>query len=113
MEGITPGTVWAMVAAVAAGVVLLSNAAEKVVKVWKAAKAPNAKQDERLEALEDWRRTVDDRLSKDHQRLSDIEEGDRAVQHALLALLDHGIDGNNTKQMQDAKKLLQEHLINK
>ena len=113
MGEITPGTVWAVVAAVAAGIVLLSNAAEKIVKAWKAAKAPNAKQDQRLRDLEEWRRTVDTRLNNDHRRLSDIEEGDRAVQHALLALLDHGIDGNNLKQMQDAKKLLQEHLINK
>lgn len=113
MEGITPGTVWAVVAAVAAGIILLSNAAEKIVKAWKAAQAPNAKQDERLQALEEWRRTVDNRLSNDQRRLTNIEEGDRAVQHALLALLDHGIDGNNLKQMQDAKKLLQEHLINK
>lgn len=30
---------------------------------------------------------------------------------AQLALLDHGIDGNNVKQMQEAKEVLQKYLI--
>lgn len=99
--------------AIASAVVLLSNAAEKIVKAWKAAKAPNDKQNERLDELEAWRRTVDLKLSADKSRLDNIEEGDRAIQRALLALLDHGIDGNNIKQMQDAKQELQNHLINR
>lgn len=99
--------------AVASAIVLLSNAAEKIVKAYKAAKAPNDKQNARLEELEAWRRTVDGKLKQDNERLIDIEEGDRAIQRALLALLDHGIDGNNIKQMQDAKTALQNHLINR
>ena len=30
---------------------------------------------------------------------------------ALLALLDHGIDGNNIEQMKQAKEDLQRHLV--
>ena len=45
--------------------------------------------------------------------LDSIEAGNRASHQALLALLDHGIDGNNIKQMQDAKKTLQQHLIDR
>lgn len=108
-----PETIWTTVLAVASAVVLLSNAAEKIVKAWKVAKAPNDQQNERLDALEEWRKTVDGKLNKDNERLSSIEEGNRATARALLALLDHGIDGNNIKQMQDAKELLQDHLINR
>lgn len=110
---ITSETIWTVVLALASGFVLLSNAAEKIVKAWKAARAPNVKQDERIEALEEWRKTVDGKLNRDNERLGNIEEGNRATQRALLALLDHGIDGNNIKQMQDAKELLQDHLINR
>lgn len=106
-------TVWTVLLAGASALVLLSNAAEKIVKAVKAAKAPNAAQDERLDALEEWRKTVDRNLSKDNERLEAIEEGTRASQRALLALLDHGIDGNNLKQMQDAKAALTNHLINR
>ena len=113
MENITPAQIWATVLAAASAFVLLSNAAEKIVKAWKAAKAPNAHQNERLDALEKWREEVDRKLNHDNDRLKDIETGTRAIMHAILALLDHGIDGNNIKQMQDAKTELQEHLINR
>ena len=113
METLTPEVLWVFVLAVASAIVLLSNAVEKVVKAVKAAKAPNAHQDKRLDELEKWREKVDRRLINDDDRLRDIEKGDRATQRALLALLDHGIDGNNIKQMQEAKEELQNHLINR
>ena len=113
MDNITPDAIWTIVLAVASAVVLLSNAVEKIVKAVKAAKAPNVKQDERLTALETWKKTVDSKLDRDDDRLGVIEEGNRATQRAILALLDHGIDGNNIKQMQDAKEILQNHLINR
>lgn len=113
MNNINPDLIWTTVLATASAVVLLSNAVEKIIKAVKAAKAPNIKQDERLKALEDWKKTVDGKLDRDNNRLESIEEGNRASQRALLALLDHGIDGNNIKQMQDAKETLQNHLINR
>lgn len=105
--------VWPWVLAAASAVVLLSNAAEKIVKAWRAAKAPNAKQDERIAALEEWRKEVDSKLTNDKEQLDEIHNGLRASYQAQLALLDHGIDGNNIKQMQDAKEALQQHLINR
>ena len=113
MEEITLGNIWTVVAWVAAAIVLLANAAEKIVKAVPAAKAPNAKQDDRLTALEEWRKDVDTKLANDKRHLEAIDEGNRASQRALLALLDHGIDGNNIEQMQHAKEALQEHLINR
>ena len=113
MENLTPGVIWAAVLATASAVVLLSNAFEKIVKAVKAAKAPNVQQDERLDALEEWRQEVDSKLNRDNARLVAIDGGNRVTQRALLALLDHGIDGNNIKQMQDAKEELQNHLINR
>ena len=98
---------------VASAIVLLSNAVEKIIKAVKAAKAPNDQQNKRLDDLEEWRREVDRRLINDNQHLNAIDDGSRVTQRALLALLDHGIDGNNIDQMQQAKKELQNHLINR
>ena len=109
---ITPAVILAAVLSVASAIVLLSNAAEKIVKAWKAAKAPNDAQNERLDALEEWKKEVDRKLNNDHEQLETIHTGLRASYQAQLALLDHGIDGNNIKQMQDAKEALQKHLIN-
>lgn len=113
MENLTPTQLWAFFLGAASAVVLVANAAEKIVQAFRAAKAPNVAQNERLDALETWRKTVDSKLSLDNERLGSIEDGNRATQRALLALLNHGIDGNNIKQMQDAKENLETYLINR
>jgi hypothetical protein len=113
MENLTTATVWPVILAVASAIVLLSNAAEKIVKAVKAAKAPNDAQNKRLDDLEDWRKSVDRILASDKTHLDSIDDGNRATQRALLALLDHGIDGNNIDQMKHAKEELQNHLINR
>lgn len=111
MENLNPTTFWAWVLGIASAVVLISNAVEKIVKAWKAAKAPTDQQNERLDALERWKADVDRKLLNDNNHLNAIDEGTRITQRALLALLDHGIDGNNIAQMQHAKEELQEHLL--
>lgn len=113
MGNFTPGELATAVLGIASAFVLLSNAFEKLGNAWRAIKAPNTKQDERLTSLEEWKRGVDQKLDNDKKHLDTIDEGNRASQRALLALLDHGIDGNNIKQMQDAKEELQNHLINR
>ena len=113
MENFNGATFWATVLAVASAIVLLSNAAEKIVKAVKAAKAPNDAQNKRLDDLEDWRKSVDRILAADKTHLDSIDEGSRVTQRALLALLDHSLDGNNIAQMQHAKEELQNHLINR
>lgn len=124
MESMTIEELGAAVLAFAAALVLLANAASVLVKVWKAWRAPGEKQndaqnkridaqDKRLEELEAWRTEVDRKLLNDNTHLTNIDSDNRVTQRALLALLDHGIDGNNIKQMQHAKEELQEHLINR
>ena len=110
---IEPGQIWAVILAAASAIVLLSNAAEKIVKAVQAAKMPNARQDERLRELEEWRKKVDVKLLNDHKRFDDLDSNNRVTQRALLALLGHGLNGNNIEQMQKAKTELQNHLIDR
>ena len=102
-----------VILATASAVVLLCNAAEKVIRAVRFAKKPNDRQNERLDVLEEWKESVDRKLHHDDDRIGEIQKGERATQRAILALLDHGIDGNNIKQMQHAKEELQNHLINR
>lgn len=104
---------WAIFLAVASAIVLLSQAAEKVGKAVQLAKAPNVKQDQRLDKVEKHLEEVDRFLASDKKRLDSLEEGNRATQRALIALLDHGIDGNNIKQMEKAKNDLITNLIDR
>lgn len=113
METLTPVELATAVLGVASAIVLLANAAAVIIKAWKAWKAPNDQQNQRLDALEAWRTEVDKKLMNDNVHLANIDSDNRVTQRALLALLDHGIDGNNIKQMQHAKEELQDHLINR
>lgn len=89
-----------------------------IVAIIKKAKAPNAKQNERLEAhdkrLDDHEKRIDlhdEYFKNDLQRFSRIDAGNRVVQRALLALLSHNIDGNDIEPMRRAKQELQDYLI--
>ena len=55
----------------------------------------------------------DARFGRDKQKIEVIEEGNRVTQQALLALLKHSIDGNNTDELVKAEKALSNYLIHK
>lgn len=55
----------------------------------------------------------DARFGRDKQKIEAIEEGNRVTQQALLALLEHSIDGNNTEALKKAKADLSNYLIHK
>ena len=104
---------WTLLLAGASAFVLLANAVEKIAKAVQAAKAPGAEQDKRLEELEKRMDATEKKMIKDSEHLTAIDDSNRVTQVALLALLDHGIDGNNIDQMRHAKEELQTHLINR
>lgn len=93
-------------------IVTVGNAVEKILKVIRAAKAPNEAQDEKINKLDNRLSTVERLLKNDDFRLRTMEQEHRAVLTSLLALLDHGLDGNNISQMQAAKKELLYSLTN-
>lgn len=112
-ENITPEKIWAILAWVATALILLSNAVEKIVGIVKAIKAPNAAQNSRLDALERDMILVKEYLSNDKKAIDSLAEGDRVTKHAILALLGHGIDGNNVDEMAKSKHELETYLINR
>ena len=104
---------WTLLLAAASAIVLLANAVEKIARAVQAAKAPGEEQDKRLEDLEKRMEAVEKRQVTNANHLTAIDDSNRVTQLALLALLDHGIDGNNIDQMRHAKEELQTHLINR
>jgi hypothetical protein len=47
------------------------------------------------------------------KRIEAIEEGNKVTQRALLALLNHAIDGNDVDEIKEASKKLNEYLLNR
>lgn len=113
MGSLTPAEIWTGVLAVASATVLLINAAEKIVKVAQVAKAPNAVQNEKIADHEERIKKLERHQERDKQELEAIREYNRISALAQIALLDHGLDGNNIKPMQDAKVELNNWLARK
>lgn len=104
--------IWPAVLAAASAIVLLSNAAEKIVKAVKVAKAPEKRQDNEIEGIKTRLDKVEKELSLDEKHLKDVRECNHVITKGVLALLDHGINGNNIDQMKDARHDVETYLIN-
>jgi hypothetical protein len=91
---------------IAAAFAVISNAITK-------AHAPEAQQNERLDALEAQVKEFSKYLDRDNRRLNALDEGNRVTQRALLALMSHAINGNDIDRLTKAKDDLQEYLISK
>ena len=59
----------------------------------------------------EWRRDVDAKLSSDNKRIASLEEGNKVVCRALIAMLSHEINGNSKEKLQAAMSDLQNYLI--
>lgn len=107
----TPTQLIGLFLALCGGIVAVSSAMGVIVAMVKKVKSPNDIQNSRLDGLEKKVAEHDEIFSKDKRRFEAIEEGNRVVQKALLALLAHGIDGNDIAAMKSAKDELTNYLI--
>lgn len=107
-------------------IVLIGNAADRIAKTWKAIKAPNEELRKEMDDMKDWRKdleedgpmkewrkSVDKSISEASGSVRSFQESNHVMFQAMLALLDHGIDGNNISQMEAAKTAVQNYLIDK
>ena len=94
---------FAIVAIAIMGFVVLLGNVVKTIKQWREPGMSEA----------EWRRDVDDKLGKDNKRIASLEEGNRVVCRALIAMLSHEINGNSTDKLQTALAELQNYLIDR
>ncbi len=88
----------------AGAIVAIAGAVKVIAGTIERLRLPNMTQNKRIEELE--RKT-----KNDFERLNKIEEGNIITQKAILALLSHGIDGNDIESMKQAKKELTNYLV--
>ena len=104
---------WALFTAVAGAVILIRNGFAAVIDLIKFWKAPNITQDKRIEALEKTTAELQQEAKRLHERLDNSDDGQVILFKAISALLGHGIDGNNDKEMREAKQEMQNYLFKK
>lgn len=110
----------AQLLAYAGAIITISTAIGIIINLISKIREPEKKQDDRIKACENRIDKIDVILEKfqgyfsnDDRRFKEIEEGNKITQTALLALLKHSINGNDTKALKEAEKSLEEYLINK
>lgn len=97
-------SVCSLITAIGAVIALAVQAGKKI-------QAPNEMQNQRIAACEGRLLEVEKKLAKDLDRFEEIEAGTAIIMTAILALLSHGIDGNDIASMKEAKEELQAFLI--
>ena len=100
-----------LILGICGAITCIAGALAVIVKAVTAAKQPNKTQDQRLDSIEKRLNAHDKLFEKDNCRIKTIEEGNRVTQRALLALLSHAINGNNTDELKKAEADLSEYLI--
>ena len=107
----TPGQLLAIILTFFGAVVTISGGVGVFINLRTKMKAPETRQDERLARLEQRVAEHDEYFKKDKIRIEMLEEGNKVTHKALLALLEHSIDGNNIESLKVAKEALKNYLI--
>lgn len=92
---------------------LLSNFILMIIMWVDKAKTPEKSQNARITRIENEIEDIYGKIGKDNNRLRELERGNVVTQEAILALLSHAIDGNNTDGLKKAKDDLQTYLTHK
>lgn len=94
-------------------IVLLINAFILVYSIIQKSKEPTKQIEERIDEIENRLKDYDLHFDKDLRRIEDLESGTIVMIEALIAILDHGIDGNEVNGLKEAKKSLMTYLTNR
>lgn len=92
---------FAIVAIAIMGFIVLVGNVVKVIKEWRKPGMSEA----------EWRRVVDQKLDNDNKRIAALEDGNKVICKALIAMLSHEINGNSTEKLKKAMSDLQDYLI--
>lgn len=116
----TPAQLAAMVLAISAAIVTISAAISIIAKWITKLKTPEIEQNTRLDVIDKRLDEVDKTLAQfreyftnDDNRFKAIEKSNKITQGALLALMKHALNGNETTSLKEAEKALEEYLIEK
>lgn len=101
-----------LVLTICAAIVTVSGAITALAGWIAKAKAPNQKQNQRIETLEGRMGRVEERLESGDRRFSKQDDDIRVLMESMLALMKHAINGNDIAMLKDAQSKLEMHLIN-
>lgn len=116
MENLSAGEILALaiggILAFCGAVSTVGGAIEKIVKAFRAVKAPEQAQNAEIDEIKTRLDKIENKLENDKKAIADAKECNHVLTKGMLALLEHGINGNNIDQMRDARNGVEAYLIN-
>lgn len=99
--------------ALAAIVLILVGAYNTIMSAIKTYREEKRRKDAPVSDLETQVKKHEERLGRDHMRLNDLEESNRIIMRALMAMLSHEINGNSDEKLKASFDEMQKYLIEK
>lgn len=97
-------------------VVLILLLVDIYIKLMNAAKTRREEQERKNKPVNNLEETVKDhteKLGRDHERLNELEDSNRIIMRALMAMLSHEINGNSDDKLRASFDEIQSFLIEK
>lgn len=94
-------------------ILLLVDIYNKIMTAVKNAREEKKRRNQPVNTLEDTVKDHTAKLKKDHERLTELEDSNRVIMRALMALLSHEISGNSDEKLKASLDEIQKFLIEK
>ena len=92
---------------------VLIGAYNTIMSAVKTHREEKKRKDAPVNTLEEQVKKHDERLSRDHERLNELEDSNRIIMRALMALMSHEINGNSDDKLKASYDEIQRFLIEK
>ena len=87
------------------GLIVLIGNAVKTIREWK---KPS---DDARDEADQWRTDMDENMKDNTDRIKKVEDGNKVIMKALMAILSHEVNGNSVDKLQKALTELNDYLI--
>lgn len=112
---------WQTTVVIAAGLLTLFNLGDKFVSWVREMKKPQTDLEQRVVKIENKMeleykalfQEYEIRFKNDLVRLDEIERSNKLTQKALVELMRHAVDGNNTDKLKNVAEELNDYILNK
>ena len=92
---------------------VLIGAYNTIMSAIKTHREEKKRKDAPVNNLEGQVKEHDERLKRDHERLNELEDSNRIIMRALMALMSHEINGNSDDKLKASYDEIQKFLIEK
>ena len=94
-------------------VLALLGAYTTIMNAVKTYREEKQRKDAPVNTMEQQVRNHDEQLQREHERIEDLEESNRIIMRALMALLSHEINGNSDDRLRASFDEIQAYLIDR